>query len=80
MDCLPATQSAISTFYKASSKIERKLAHFLRPEGTGEAYFRSQRLIYARFSLSRIEPVPLASIFLTSRLDKQGQPSSIALN
>ena len=33
-----ATQSAILAFSAVSSKIVRMLEHFLRPEGTGEAY------------------------------------------
>ena len=35
---LSAIQSEISAFSKGKSKIVRMLAHFLRPEGTGEAY------------------------------------------
>lgn len=58
IDCLPATQSAIFAFSAENAKIARTVAHFLRPEGTGEAQIRPQQLIYARFSLSRIEAVP----------------------
>ena len=36
-DCLPATQSVISAFSAEESKIVHMLAHFLRPEGIGEA-------------------------------------------
>ena len=37
MDCLPATQSAIFALSAENSKIARMLAHFIRPEGSGEA-------------------------------------------
>ena len=40
MDCLPAKQSAIFACSAETSKILRMLAHFLRPEGTGEAWIR----------------------------------------
>jgi hypothetical protein len=57
-DCLPATQSPISAFSAENSKIVRTFARFLRLGGTREAEIRPQQLINARFSLSRIEPVP----------------------
>jgi hypothetical protein len=37
---IPPKQSAISAFYNENPKIARMLAHFLRPEGTGEAWIR----------------------------------------
>jgi hypothetical protein len=39
-DCLPARQSAIFAFSAENSKIARVSAHFLEPEGTGEARIR----------------------------------------
>jgi hypothetical protein len=55
-----ATQSAIFAFFTESSKIARTSAHFLRPEGTGEARFGLTLLISATFSLSRTYPVLFA--------------------
>jgi hypothetical protein len=40
MDCLPASQSAISVFSAENSKLVRTLASFLRSEGTGESHNR----------------------------------------
>jgi len=39
-------------------KIVCRLAHFLRNEGPAKRGFRREQLINARFSLSRVEPVP----------------------
>jgi hypothetical protein len=43
------------------------LAHFLRPEGTGEAKFDRQQLIDARFSLTRIAPVPFRTFLFAKK-------------
>ena len=55
-----ATQSAIFAFSEEESKIERIFARFLDPRAPEKLRFSRQQLIYARFSRSRTEPVPLS--------------------
>ena len=49
-DCLTATQSAIFAFFARNSKLIRMFAHFLRPEGTGEAAQISEAQRAERYS------------------------------
>lgn len=58
-----ATQSAICAFSAEKSKILRTFAHFHRPEALERLRFYPHQLTCARFSLSRIEPVPFAPHF-----------------
>jgi hypothetical protein len=59
-----ANQSAIFTFSAENSRIARTLAHFPDLRAPEKIKSGNRQLIYARFSLLRIEPVPFAPIFL----------------
>jgi hypothetical protein len=65
-DCLPATQSSIFAFSAGNSKIVRTRARiFFDLRAPERLRFGRQHVTYARFSPSRIEPVPLNTIAAT---------------
>jgi hypothetical protein len=53
-----AIQSAIFAFSPGNSKTLRTFAHFLRPEGTGEAWIRPPAADLCSILSADVEPVP----------------------
>jgi len=68
-------QSVIFSFSTEDSKIVRMFAHFLELRAPEKLRFGRQRLIYARFSLSRIEPVPYSQFPVGSVCISGGRPT-----
>jgi len=64
-----AKQSTISSFSAEKSKILRVFAGLFDFRARENLRFGRQQLIYARFSLSRTDPVPFAAVYTPVALD-----------
>ena len=61
-DCLPANQSAFPHNLRKNRKYCARSRSFFDLRVPEKLRFGQQQLIYARFSLLRIEPVPLRTV------------------